>query len=224
MGRQLATATAIEVLEQGRITFLYRPRVEERDPHELTDVQRMLVVLEPDGRDRYRLIGMGRKRMPSTGRHERFWGFVDAVLDHPQDMEAVLAAQTYGTKTRGVRHLPAARIAGDGTYALELHDEHTHLAYALDHLFLEDPVVAELDLEASASYIVAVANPDLTAWGLAEAPPLQQELFDELEVHVTVPTPFPPSLQSRFGNRRYAQLDSTEWLEHAGAELIFIGE
>jgi len=224
MARQLAESPQIRLLEQGRITFLYRPRVEAFDADELADVQRMLVVLEPEGCDRYRLIGMGRKRMPQTGRHERFWGFVDAVLDHPQDMEAMLAAQTYGTKTRGVRHLPAARLAGDGTYALELHDDHTHLAYALERIETDDPVVAELAIEPSASFIVAIANPDLIAWGLEEAPPLQQDLFDELEVHITVPTPFPPALQQRFRGRRYAQLDSTDWLEHPGAELIFIGE
>ena len=214
----------MELLEQGRITFLYRPRVEEQNPDDLADVQRLLVVLEPDARERYRLIAMGRKRMPHSGRHERFWGFVDAVLDHPQDMEAILGAQTYGTKTRGVRHLPAARLAGDGSYALELHDDHTHLAYALERLERDDPIVADLSIEPSASYIVAVANPDPTAWGMVEPPPLQQELFDELEIHVTVPAPFPPALQHRFRGRRYSQLDSTEWLDHAGAELIFISE
>lgn len=207
MHRQLAESPQVSVLEQGRIAFLYRPRIDEPD-----DIQRLLVLLEPEGGERYRLIAMGRKRQ------DRFWGFVDAVLDHGQDMEAILGAQTYSTKTRGVRHLPAARLAGEGTYALEMHDDHTHLAYVLERSF------DDVSLEPMASYVVAVANPDPVAWGLEETPPLQQELFDELEVHVTVPTPFPPSLQQHFRGRRYAQLDSTAWLEHAGAELIFIGE
>lgn len=224
MGRQLAESPRIRVLEQGRIAFFYRPRVEEAHPTELADVQRTLVVLEADGGERYRLVALGRKRMPQPGRHERFWGFVDAVLDHPQDMEAMLGAQTYGTKTRGVRHLPAARLAAEGTYALEIHDDHTHLAYALERAVRDDPVAGELSIEPSASYIVAIANPDPIAWGLVETPPLQQELFDELEVHVSVPAPFPPRLQAKFRGRRYAQLDAVEWLDHAGAELIFIGE
>jgi hypothetical protein len=224
MGRQLAAAPEVQLLEQGRITFLYRPRVEEQHPDELADVQRMLIVLEPEDRERFRLIALGRKRLPATGRHERFWGFVDAVLDHPQDMEALLGAQTYGTKTLGVRHLPSARLIGDGTYALEQHDDHTHLAYTLDRIEYADPVVVDLFLEPSASFIVAVANPDPTAWDLIETPPLQQELFDEAEVHVLIPTTFPPTLQVRFRGRRYAQIDHVEWLEHAGAELIFIGE
>jgi hypothetical protein len=224
MPSQLAESRQVSVLEQGRITFFYRPRVEQQRPEELGDVQRMLMLLEPEGRDRYRLIALGRKQLPQRGRHERFWGFVDVVLDHPQDMEAVLAAQTYGTKSRGVRHLPAARLAGEGTYALEEHDDHTHLAYSLDTITKDDPVVSELMIEESASYIVAVANPDPTAWGLVDVPPLQQELFDELEVHVTIPSPFPAALQERFRGRRYAQLDEVEWLEHPGGELIFIGE
>jgi len=224
MATQLAESREVNVLEQGRITFFYRPRVELQHPEELADVQRLLMLLEPDGRDRHRLIALGRKQLPLAGRHERFWGFVDVVLDHPQDMEAVLAAQTYGTKTRGMRHLPAARLVGEGTYALEQHDDHTHLAYTLDSITTGDPVVATLTIEESASYIVAVANPDPSAWGLAEVPPLQQELFDELEVHVTIPSPFPPALQERFRGRRYAQLDEVDWLEHPGGELIFVSE
>lgn len=223
MGQPLAVDAEVSVLEQGRITFLYRPRVEEQQPEELADVQRMLILLEPDERSRYRLIALGRKRMPRSGRQERFWGFVDVVLDHPQDMEAVLAAQTYGTRTRGVRHLPAARLVGEGTYVLETHGDHTHLSYTLDHIVEGDPVLAELWLEPSASYIVAVANPDPAAWGLVEAPALQTELFDELEIHVEAAL-FPPALQERFHGRRYAQLDNVEWLEQAGGELIFISE
>jgi len=48
-------------------------------------------------------------------------------------------------------------------------------------------------------------------------------LFDELELHVTIPSPFPAQLQARFGGRRFVQLDSVEWLEHPGAEVVFVG-
>lgn len=33
----------------------------------------------------------------------------------------------------------------------------------------------------------------------------------------------PERLRARFGNRRFAQLDTTEWLEHEGVELVVIG-
>jgi hypothetical protein len=199
-------------LERGAIEFLYRPRVEAFQPEGLEDVQRLLIVLCPEGGRRYRVIAIGRKKMP---RNDRFWGFVDLVLYSPQDLRAALGAQTYATKTRGMRHLPAALPAARGTYTLEWHDAHAHLRWDVD-------VGPDVPLDPSGDAIVTVANPDPIAWGLLEMPPLQFDLFDEAELHVTIPTPFPPELQSRFGDRRFVQLDTTEWLDHPGAELVFI--
>lgn len=210
------------LLERGAIEFRYRPRVEMENPEGIQDVQRLLVVLCPEGRRRYRVFAIGRKRLPRNAARERFWGFVDLVLDSPQDLKAALAAQTYGTKTRGMRHLPAARPAARGQYTVSQHNGHTHLRWQVTTINQDDDVVRELDIEKSGDLIVTVANPDPAAWGLAEAPPLQFELFDDAELHVTVPTPFPPSLQSKFGDRRFIQLETTELIDHPGAELVFI--
>ena len=207
---------AVRVLEEGSIEFFYRPRVEEQHPDSIDDVQRVLIVLCPKGRSRYRLIAVGRKRM-----QERFWGFVDLVLDDSRDLDAALAAHVYGTKTRGVRHLPAAREFARGDYRFEDHDGHTHFRYVLRDV-RHDDVADDLAVEREASFIVSVANPDPAAWDLAELPDLQLDLFDETEVHVTVPTPFPPALQKRFDGKRYAPLDTPAWLDHPCAELIFI--
>ena len=209
-------------LERGEMTLMYRPRVEHFDPEDARDVQRLLLVLCPERRSRYRVIAIGRKRLPGGERHERFWGFVDLVLDAPQDLRAALAAQTYVTKTRGTRHLPAARRAASGTYELRWHDGHTHLSYDLQRVHGEDPVVEDLELEERADYIVTVANPDPAVWGLDEPPPLQFELFEEPEIHVTIPTPFPPDLQQRFRDRRFAPLDTVGYLAPPGAELGFV--
>jgi hypothetical protein len=222
MARSSAAAEENQTLEQGSMTFLYRPRVEEQHPEGLGDVQRMLLLLSPAGSPFERLIAIGRKRVPRSAKRDRFWGFVDLVLT-PYDMHAALGAQVYGTRTRGLRHLPAARPFAAGTYALDLHNSHSHLRWRVDELDVRDPVVQDLNLEESADYIVTVANPDPSAWGLVEQPSLQAELFDDLELHVPLPTPLPPSLQQRFGTRRFAQLDSVEWLEHPGAELVFVG-
>jgi hypothetical protein len=221
----MARSSAVEAaqtLEQGAISFLYRPRVEEQHPDHLGDVQRMLLLLSPDGSPFQRLIAVGRKRLPPSARRDRFWGFVDLVLT-PYDMNAALDAQVYGTKTRGLRHLPAARPFGEGTYELELHNSHAHLRWRVDRLEPLDPIAAELEIEDEADYILTIANPDLAAWGLTEPPDLQTDLFDDLELHVPIPTPFPPALQQRFRNRRFAQLDTVEWLDHPGAELVFVG-
>jgi hypothetical protein len=216
-----AAAEATTPIEQGSITILYRPRVEEQNPHDLGDVQRLLILLSPEGGAFERVIAVGRKRLPRSSQRDRFWGFVDLVLT-PYDMSAALDAQVYGTKTRGLRHLPAARAFASGMYELVMHGDHTHLRWFVTRIADDDPVAFEVDIENEADYIVTVANPDLAVWGLSEPPDLQETLFDDLELHVTIPTPFPPSLQERFGNRRYAQIDTAEWLDHPGAELVFI--
>ena len=212
-----------QTIERGSVTFLYRPRVEEQDPHALDDVQRLLILLTPDGSAFERLIAVGRKRLPRSSRRDRFWGFVDLVLT-PYDMQAALGTQVYGTKTRGLRHLPAARPFAEGTYDILQHDSHSHLRWHIAFINEIDPIATEAEIEEEADYIVTIANPDPIAWGLVEAPEIQYDLFDELELHVTIPTPFPPSLQQRFGNRRFTQLDTPEWLDHPGAEVVFIGE
>jgi hypothetical protein len=204
-----------QLLESGTISFLYRPRVESQSPHEPDEMQRLLLVLQPDDSPVHRVIAIGRKRLPRAQRHERFWGYVDLVLYDRRDLESALDAQIYGTKTRGLRHLPAAVPAASGDYSIEWHDDHAHLAYTMSQ-------EVSTELEREANYIVTVMNPDPLAWGLLEPPSLQQELFDDLETHVLVPAPFPPRLQKRFGDRRYAQLDTPEWLDHPGAELVFI--
>ena len=187
---------------------MVRPRVEHFEVESLDDVQRLLLVLCPEPKQRYRVIAIGRKQLPDGAKHERFWGFVDLVLHAPQDLRAALGAHTYMTKTRGLRHLPAAISLGEGRYELSWHDGHTHLRYDISGI--------------ESDFIVTVANPDPTAWGLVESPPLQLDLFDEAEVHVTIPTPFPPHLQERFRDRRFLQLDTVDYLDHPGAELVFV--
>jgi hypothetical protein len=199
-------AEAVQTLEQGSITFLYRPRVEDEP-----DVQRLLILLTPDGSAFERLIAVGRKRLPRSAQHDRFWGFVDLVLT-PDDMQSALGAQVYG-----LRHLPAARPFAEGTYEVETHGPHSHLRWSIERFAEEVPI------EHDADYILTIANPDPALWGLVESPDLQSELFDDLEMHVPVPTPFPLALQQRFRNRKFTQLDTIEWLDHPGAELVFIG-
>ncbi|HEX8173396.1 MAG TPA: hypothetical protein VF824_22870 [Thermoanaerobaculia bacterium] len=221
MARALAAEAAITI-ESGAVTFFYRPRVEEQHPDELDDVQRLLILLTPAGSAFERLIAVGRKRLPRSSQRDRFWGYVDLVLTH-YDMHAALGAQVYGTKTRGLRHLPAARAFASGSYDIATHGTHSHLRWRVEHVADHDPIAAEVDVEDNADYIVTIANPDPAAWGMLEVPDLQTELFDDLEVHVSVPTPFPPALQQRFRDRRFLQLDTPEWLDHPGAELVFVG-
>jgi hypothetical protein len=58
-----AAAEAAVAIEQGSVTFLYRPRVEEYHADELEDVQRLLILLSPEGSAFQRAIAIGRKRL-----------------------------------------------------------------------------------------------------------------------------------------------------------------
>lgn len=208
-------------VERGSLFFYYRPRVEQLQVEDAGDIQRLLLLLVPSGSQFERVIAIGRKRLPRGGDGGRFWGFVDLVLA-PADMQTALGPQVYGTRRRGLRHLPAARRFANGEYEIALHGEHAHLRWDVHDVDRSDPVSHEIALQPHGSYILTVANPDPAAWGLEEPPDLQAELFDELEIHVTVPSPFPPSMQRRFRQRRFLPVDSPEWLDHPGAELVFV--
>jgi len=214
---RLNAVEAVQSLEQGSITLLYRPR-EEKPLRDLGDVQRLLLLLAPHGSPYARLVVIGRKRLPRAPQHDRFWGFVDLVLT-PDDMQAALGTQVSSANTR-LRQLPAARALREGAYSLDLHNSHAHLRWHMERV-PGDPFAPAIDLDKTADYIVTVANPDIAAWGLSEVPDLQEELFDDLELHVSLPSPYPPALQHRFGNRRFTQLDTTDWLDHPGTELVF---
>jgi hypothetical protein len=68
---------APEILEEGHIHFAYRPKVRAQDEEEeevaaegLGDVQSFHIVLKPHG-GRFRLINIGRRRLPDVEGHER---------------------------------------------------------------------------------------------------------------------------------------------------------
>ena len=144
------------VLERGVVAFLYRPRVETFAARSLDDVQQFFVVLVPDGESRARRIRVGRKRLPDTDRHERFWAYVDRVGTSVGEVLADVGPDVYWTKTRGLRHQPGPRLAGEGVYAVAGHGDHVHLAYALARPDQPGEVQEELRIAPHASYVVAV--------------------------------------------------------------------
>jgi hypothetical protein len=200
-----------DILERGNIYFIYRPRVEQAVAHGIEDVQRFFVVLSPHGRTWYRLIVIGRKKLPEVETHrDKGWGFVGKVSRHPEEIENDLDAQTYRTKTLGERHLAPARPAGEGVYALVRHGDHTHLVFALELPEHPGAVQRELNIPEEGSYIVAVKNPEQPAPpGVGLPEPEQAEL--------------PPRLQRRFDGRRFAPIDPPTLLDHEGAEIVLIG-
>jgi hypothetical protein len=200
-----------EILEDGDIYLLYRPRVGDPRVESFDEVQRLLVVLHPwRGRRRLRLLVVGRKRLPEIEEHDRFWAFVDEVTDRPEQLRDALDRRAYRTRTRGEREQGPARPVAEGAYAIARHDDHTHLAYQLELPHRPGAPQHDLNIEPEASYVVTVKNPQ------APSPP-----------GVGRPGPgkakLPPGLQERFGSRRFAALDPPDFLDHPGTEVVLIG-
>ena len=198
-------------LEKGQIYFFYRPRVEEEDPQGKSDLQRLYMVLSPQGRKKFRLAVIGRKRMPDPGRsgRGRDWGFVDMVRDKASAIQDELGAENYTTKTRGERHLPAARPLGEGVYRIVRHEDHTHLVYALELPRKPGEVQDELNIEKEASYIISIKNPE-------KGSPKSVGLSKGQKAD------YPKQLQAQFRDRRFGDADPPSYLDHEGTEFILI--
>jgi hypothetical protein len=200
-----------EVLERGSVHFFFRPRVERHAPRGEDDIQRFMVVLAPEGRGLFRLLFIGRKRLPDASHHRRArnWGWVARVTGDPAEIEGELRGYRYATKTRGVREQPPARPAGDGEYVLARHGDHSHLAYALLRPDPPGPVQRELGIAASASYVAAAKNPEWPS-------PARAGLGEEQTAW------YPREVQERFRGRRWGELEPAH-LDRDGAEILLVG-
>lgn len=200
-----------EILEEGRVYFFYRPRVGQAEVDDVEEVQRLHIVLRPRGTDRFRNLVIGRERLPRVEEaHGGMWATVVDVVEGADRLREALGPCMYDTKTRGRRHVPAARLAGEGVYVLARHGDHTHLAYARLHPQQPGEVQRELNLQRQANYIITVRNAHVSP------PPGTRAGADRRPQ-------FPDDLQARFGDRRFAPVDPPDFLAHEGAEVALIG-
>lgn len=199
----------MDLVEAGDIAFFYRPKVEQESPEGLDDVQQFLLTLSPEHRRHHRLVVVGRKRLPDVGDHEQLWAYVELVTGKVTDLRGALAAEDYETKTRGTRHQPAARPAGEGVYALLRGEAEACLAYQLELPGDPGPVQRELNIAPQARFVLSVKNPDTGSAGGIGLSERQQ-------------ADYPPALQKRFGERRWIPADP-DLLDVEGAELLMVG-
>jgi hypothetical protein len=199
-----------QILERGDIYFLYRPRVGADEAHGLADVERFYILLKPWRSHVYRLIIVGRKRLPDPGRHDRFWAFIYRVFRDRGALNEELNEQKYDTKTRGERKVAAVRPAAEGIYALVRHEGHTHLAYVLELPKRQGPAERDLNIRREASYVVAARNPDTPR-------PPGTGLDPDRDAR------FPKELTEKFKGRRFIPIDPPRFLDYEGAELMLIG-
>jgi hypothetical protein len=209
MGRPGSRETEADVLERGDIFFLYRPRVDQNEPSGLEDVQRFYVVMRPEGAAKFRLLVVGRKRLPDAGEHERTWGFVSLVTDSAEAVETELRETTYETKTRGEQHLPAVRPAGEGVYAIILQDGQMHLCYALELPEQPAEVQEAFKIAPEASFALSVKNPE-------RGQPPGAGLRESQKAD------YPDRVQTEFRGRRFERED-IQLLDFEGAEFILVG-
>lgn len=99
---------------------------------------------------KYRLIDVGKKRLPGIKAHEAFWAAVVNVDDNLNDLESGLEEKHYDTKTQGERTVGAARVVGKGVYSIVQTGSRTHLAYMLQTPVSE--VQQEFVLKDAATY------------------------------------------------------------------------
>jgi hypothetical protein len=201
------------VVERGNVRFLYRPKIDEQDAdslqqESLDDVQRFYMVLAPQGRSLYRLLVIGRKRLPDADDHERNWGFVEAVSNSESELEQGLREQAYETKTRGERVVPAARSAGEGSYALAEVGGSLRLMYKLSKPRKLGAVQRAFNIVPKAEFVISIKNPEKSS-------PPETGLSQHEEAN------YPRSLQKSFGGRRFA--DELKLLDYEGAEFILAG-
>jgi hypothetical protein len=201
----------VQTLEKGDVFFFYRPRVEEEAPSGQEDLQRLYLVLVPEQEDRVRLAIIGQKELPDPSKKgkARYWGFIDMVRKSPGTIMEELGEETYQTKTRGERHLPAARPAGEGRYRILTHEDHTHLVYSLELPRKPSDVQEDLQIEDEASYIISIKNPD-------KGSPQNVGLSEERKADL------PKKLMEVFGDRRFANADPPEFLDHEGVEFLLV--
>lgn len=198
-----------DIQERGNIFFVYRPRVQHETAKGLDDIERFYMVLKPDGAQRFRMIILGRKRLPEIGGHERVWGFMEQVAHSGTDVEKALRHATYPTKTRGERDLPAGRPAGEGVYALLRRKSSMHLVFSLELPERPGPVQKTLNIAPEASYVLSVKNPE-------KGSPVSAGLQERDQAK------YPDDLQEEFRNRRFADEDP-RLLDYAGAEIVLVG-
>lgn len=199
--------SSMDILERGDLFFLYRPGEDRREPGSLLDVRRFYMVLHPQGQPRFRLIAVGRKKLPDgaegPGRH---WGFVDGVFEQPDELRRAAA---------GVPPLLGAtgenlRPAGEGVYALALHGNHTHLVYVLELPETPGEVQGAFNIHPEGRFVIAVKNPE------ASSPP-------GVGLEVERQPDYPDALARHFGDRRWIPADPPGLLDYEGAELVLIG-
>lgn len=126
-------------VERGAIAFLVLPGARR--------VERLWVVLVPEGRRPIRRLSVRRRRLPSRARGQRFYAHVDRIAVAPARLTEDLRAAGGGL---------AARVAAIGRYAIAPHRGHVHLAYAVARRVAPAELAGALGIAPEGAFVLSV--------------------------------------------------------------------
>ncbi|GAK62270.1 uncharacterized protein PAN0_001d0469 [Moesziomyces antarcticus] len=243
-----AETASAESLDEVQSTFMVLvPRASESDTAPASSAEKKENEegdkREPPNPTTYRLISLGKKRMPSPeaaiasgsepggigGRHsEAIWATVADIGADLNNLAQGMGEERYTTKTRGDRVKPAARPAGRGHYALSIKttdpasSREVRLTYDISHPSSNEfgAVQKELGLHPSSSILVQMRNPTLAPTG---PDALAAGLPEDKRAKLTK-----GELEENFGGdvkskgNRYARPEQPSLLDRQGVELLLI--
>jgi len=197
------------VLQRGNIYFFYRPKI-ENSSNQKEEVRRFFFVLHPQNQNKYQLLVVGKKHLPSTEKNNYFL-FLEAIKNDKGELLSALGEKHYSTKTKGERTLPVSHFLGAGKYLLAAHNNHTHFIYQLINPSQIKEIQKEFNLQKENDYLIIIKNPQ------AATPP-GIGLTEKQKVK------FPSFLQTKFANYSFIPLATSEFLDYEGVELLLISK
>jgi len=169
----------VEILEQGAVSFVAVARL--GGASRAGDVERLFVVLAPEGRRPLRRLAVRRPHLPDARRHQRFLAHVDRIASAPDRL------------TEDVRSAPGApaRVIAVGRYALARHSDHVHLAYALARACGRGPLASSAGIGPGGSFVLLVSRrslppPRRPAAGATPLVPATPEALDVIGAEVAL--------------------------------------
>jgi len=192
------------ILKTGSIYFFYRPKIEKNQ-----EVQRFFIILHPEKQKKCYLLIVGKKHLPESGRDNGYFLFVDKVSEDKKELLQSLGEKHYRTTTRGERTLPSAQPLAEGKYLLSEHENHTHFIYQINSADEIEELQEEFNLKKEDDYLIVIKNPKASSPAGAGLSSTQKPSY-------------PLSLQKQFANYQFISLNSAEFLDYKGSEILLI--
>jgi len=170
----------------------------------------------------YRLIRIGKKKLPSAHDGDRFWGIVEEVTEDLSRINVIFHTSHYATVSQGDRTLEPCRPVGEGAYALVHNKNQTFLAYLLEIPHGIGEVQKALNIDVQGNMELNIKNP-----GILDQPGIPMNLKAQPSNVNTPQSPlkveYPAKLQESFQGRRWAPAVPKELLNYKGVELLLAG-